>query len=152
MCYLCLLYILLFVLICCTYINSYDKRVLNKILTLNTYLFNRSYGLGLYEYAISFLLLLSQVHANHVCKPQFHYYTKYLRLCFHQLPKREDWKHLGPSWVLMINEYTRLLWLIYVLQKHYTLGHGTSYFLGHMCYLCPYCWNSILVYKDEHKD
>lgn len=30
----------------------------------------------------------------------------------------------------MINEYARLLWLIYVLQKHYKLGHGTSYFLG----------------------
>ena len=61
------------------------------------------------------LFLLSIAYMNQACwKP--HSSLIHTRGCVvinHQ--KGRDWKHLGPSWVSMINDNTRLLWLTCVL-------------------------------------
>jgi hypothetical protein len=43
---------------------------------------------------------------------------------------RENWMHLGPSWVSVIKGYTRLSWLTYILQRQLELDHNNGDCLG----------------------
>jgi bifunctional pyridoxal-dependent enzyme with beta-cystathionase and maltose regulon repressor activities len=54
------------------------------------------------------------------------------------LAKNEwHWKHQAPSWVLMINDGTRLLWVTCVLKRQIKLGHGNRNWLGNYGIYAP---------------